>query len=605
VTAFCAAVLPGAPSHAQAHQKSAPRIGVSPSKQETPAKARAARPKLVVVLVVDQMRADYVDKFRGQWTGGLKRLVDEGAWFREAAYPYAATETCVGHATVSTGSFPATHGMIANEWWDRNFDNGKDEKGNDKPKGAAITCTQDSAAKNVAYGGLTTDGHDSSSRLAVPAFSDELRFQLGAPARVVTFSLKARAAITLAGHQADAVVWFDGATGAWVTSSVYPVAPFVEEYAKANPAAKDYGKTWALSLPKSAYLYDETAKGAIPPEGYNAAFPHPLRGKPDSKAPDDAFYSQWATSPYADLRLTEMAEAAVTKLSLGKGPGTDYVGLALSSLDYVGHRFGPRSWEVQDMLVRLDKDLSDFFAQLDKQVGHGNYVVALTADHGVMPIVEDLQASGLGAGWLNLVQVKTEIEKTLDALSYPKPALAAITGSDIYFVPGIYHKLKTDQSAMRAVIEAIEGIPGVAHVYRAEQLEDRPATQSPLRKAEAAGYFKGRSGDLVIAPRPYWTWDYSSPGNPRYAAATHGTPYDYDQRVPVFLMGYGVQPGVYENAATPADIAPTLASLCGITLAPRDGRVLSEALAKKPVAEPSGLSLLDSLAKEKSSHPDR
>src|SRR5579859_3072649 len=196
------------------------------------------RPKLVVLLVVDQMRADYVDKFRFQWTGGLKRLVDEGAWFRDAAYPYAATETCVGHSTISTGAFPATHGMVANAWWDR-----ESQK--------VVTCTADPNVKNSGYAGISVKGGDSAWRMLVPAFAEELKFQAGGTARVVTFSLKARSAITLAGHKADAATWFDPAEGAWETSSTYPTAQFVEDYAKAHPVKEDYGKTWALALPKS------------------------------------------------------------------------------------------------------------------------------------------------------------------------------------------------------------------------------------------------------------------------------------------------------------------------------------------------------------------
>ena len=162
-----------------------------------------ARPKLVVMIVVDQMRGDYVDKFRGQWTGGLKRLVENGAWFRDAAYPYAATETCVGHATISTGAFPATHGMVANAWWDR-----------DTQK--IVTCTADPNAKNAGYAGVSAKGGDSAWRMQVPAFAEELKFQTGGATRVVTFSLKARAAITMAGHKADAATWFED--GGWATS---------------------------------------------------------------------------------------------------------------------------------------------------------------------------------------------------------------------------------------------------------------------------------------------------------------------------------------------------------------------------------------------------
>src|SRR5207249_6272840 len=155
-----------------------------------------ARPELVVLLVVDQMRADYVDKFLGQWTGGLKRLVEEGAWFRDAAYPDAATETCVGHATISTGAFPATHGLVANAWWDRE---GK----------KLVTCTSDPNVKNVGYAGANPQGGDSAWRMSVPSFAEELKFQTGGATRIVTFSLKARASLTMAGHKADAATWLD------------------------------------------------------------------------------------------------------------------------------------------------------------------------------------------------------------------------------------------------------------------------------------------------------------------------------------------------------------------------------------------------------------
>jgi predicted AlkP superfamily pyrophosphatase or phosphodiesterase len=532
-----------------------------------------AKPRLVVLLVVDQMRADYIEKFRAQWTGGLKRLVAEGAWFRDAAYPYAATETCVGHATISTGSFPSVHGMIANEWWDREAQK-------------HVTCTADSKVKNIGYAGASVTGGDSAAKLLVPAFADELKFQSGAGTRVVTFSLKARAATPLGGRQGDAVTWFDPEVGAWTTSSAYPVAAFVDEYARAHPVASDFGKTWALLLPSSAYLYSETATGAIPPAGWGTAFPHPLRGKPDSTGPDSRFYDQWQTSPYADTYLAQLAETAVDKLSLGNRAGTDFLGVSFSSVDYVGHAFGPRSWEIQDVLARLDRDLGKLFVHLDQKVGRGNYIVAFSADHGVVPIPEDLLKTGMDAGWLNLEAVKEQIEKALALFNYAKPVIAqmGVGVGDVYFTPGTYDKLKADPVALRAVLDAVQNVPGVAHVYRAEELEDRPATKSPIRTAEADSFFKARSGDLMIVPKPFWPWDSSTPGTPRGYGTTHGTPYFYDQRVPVILMGYGIQPGEYYSAITPADIAPTLASLCGITLAPRDGRILAEAL-KKP-AEP-------------------
>jgi predicted AlkP superfamily pyrophosphatase or phosphodiesterase len=528
----------------------------------------AAKPKLVVLIVVDQMRGDYMDKFQAQWSGGLKRLVQEGAWFRDAAYPYAATETCVGHATISTGAFPSTHGMVSNEWWDRELQKN-------------VTCTADPSVKNVGYAGAAVKGGDSPAKMLVPAFADELKFQSGTPTRVVTFSIKARASITMGGRLADAVTWFDPSVGAWTTSSSYPVAAFVEEYAKAHPVSADYGKTWTPLLPSSAYLYNETATGAIPPGGYGASFPHPLRGKPDSTGADATFYYQWQASPNADTYLAHLAETAVDKLQLGNSSGTDFLAVSFSSVDYVGHAFGPRSWEIQDILARLDRDLGELFALLDQKVGKNNYVVAFSADHGVVPIPEDLEKTGMSAGWLKIEEVKEHIEKTLETFNFAKPTVAEVAGSDVYFTPGTYDKLKADPAALHAVLEAIQGVSGVAHVYRAEELEDRPATKSPILTAEANSFLKSRSGDLLIVPKPYWPWDFSTSTRPRQYGTTHGTPYSYDQRVPVLLMGFGIQPGEYRGTITPADIAPTVASLCGITLASRDGHILVEAL-KKP-----------------------
>ena len=534
---------------------------VSPTLKPVP-----AHPKLIVVIVVDQMRADYVDKFQSQWNSGLKRLIQQGAIFREAAYPYAATETCVGHATISTGALPATSGIVANAWWDR-----------DTQK--MVTCTADPNAKNSGYAGTTTKGGDSSWRLNVPTFTDELRFQSGAATRVVTFSLKARSAIMLGGHKADAATWADG--GGLVTSNAFGTLPFIEDFAKAHPIKEDYGKTWTLSLPESSYKYDEKTTGAVAPGGWDLSFPHPLRGKGANNDPDEAFYSQWATSPYADAYLTKVAEYAIDQLGLGKSGGIDYLGIAYSSPDYVGHAFGPRSWEIQDTYVRLDKDLGELFAHLDAKVGTGNYVVALSADHGVVPVPEDMQKSGANAGVLHMPDVQQKIEDTLRTFNYTSPAVAQIASTDLYFTTGTYDKLKTDPAAMKAVLDAIRNVPGVADVYRGEELADRPATRSLIRAAESASYFPGRSGDLLIVPKPYWLATSGPADKPRDYGTGHGTPYYYDQHVPIIFMGWGIERGEYFGAVTPADIAPTLASLCGITLATHDGRILSEALIKK------------------------
>jgi predicted AlkP superfamily pyrophosphatase or phosphodiesterase len=531
--------------------------------------ATLTRPRLVVVLVVDQMRADYVDKFHGQWKAGLKRLVEEGAWFRTVAYPYAATETCVGHATISTGAFPASHGMVANAWWDR-----------EQQKMA--TCTSDPEVKNSAYAGGTTKGGDSAWRMQLPSFAEELKFQTGGATRVVTFSLKARSAIALAGHKADAATWFDSESGSWVTSPPYGSMPFIEDFVKKHPVAEDYGKTWALSLPEGSYLYEESVTDAATVPGWDTTFPHPLRGKEGSSSPDTAFYWEWGTSPFADTYLTRIAEAAVDSLGMGKSGGTDYLGVAYSPVDYVGHTFGPRSWEIQDVLVRLDKDLGELFTHLDQKVGRGNYLVVLTADHGVAPIPADMRKTGFDAGILSLPELKDRMEKALEPFNYAKPAIAGIAGNELYFSQGVYGQLKQDPAAMKAVIDAAETMPGVAAVYRAEELSGENKTYSQTRSAVELNYYAGRSGDLYILQKPYWLTESSAEGSKRHTGAGHGSPYYYDQRVPLLLMGFGIRPGEYFGEATPADIAPTLAALTGITLAMHDGRVLAEALQKHP-----------------------
>jgi predicted AlkP superfamily pyrophosphatase or phosphodiesterase len=535
-------------------------ISAAAARTKTP-----ARPRMIVLLVVDQFRADYVEKFRGQWSAGLKRVLEEGAWFRNAAYPYATTETCVGHSTISTGAFPATHGMVSNEWWDRE-------------QGKQVTCTADPNAKNIGYAGISVRGGDSGWRMAVPSFADELRFQSGGATRVVTLSIKARAAIALAGHRADAVTWFEPAAGAWVTSNVFGAVPFVEEFAKSHPAKEDNGKTWAPLLPESSYLYDEKATAAVPPEGWGPSLPHPLRGAEAGASPDRVYYIQWQTSPFSDAALGRMAENAVDSLALGKGGGTDFLGVSFSALDYAGHAYGPRSHEVQDVLARLDQTLGALFAHLDRKVGRDNYVVAISGDHGVVPIPEDMQKTGADAGWFKLPEVGPHIEKALEAYSYPKPAFAQITGSDVYLAPGVYERLRNDPAALRAVKESLLQIPGVLEVFSADELQDRPATMSPLRAAAAAGFFPARSGDLFVVPKPYWPFDYTGAGQSRRYGTTHGTPYLYDQRVPILFFGFGIRPGEYWNPATPADIAPTLAATCGITLSSRDGRALADAL---------------------------
>jgi len=536
-------------------------------------KARHA-PKLVVVLVVDQMRGDYIERYGHQWTKGLRRLVERGAWFRQAAYPYMNTITCAGHATISTGSVPATHGVILNAWWDREA-------------GKQVSCTEDPRAQTISYG-APAKGNHSAFRLEVPTLADELRVQTGAGSRVVTLAVKARGAIMLAGHRADAATWFDSSSGAWVTTTAYTSSPvpFVEKFVKSHPVERDFGKTWTRALPESAYLFQDSAAGEKPPRGWSGTFPHALRGRVEK--PDAQFYGMWTESPLADAYVGKMAAAAVDALGLGKAAGTDYLAVSFDVLDSVGHDFGPQSHEVQDVLVHLDATLGKLFINLDRAVGTANYVVAFSADHGVAPIPEQMVAQGIDAGRVVIQDVTARIEKALEPSLGAGKHVARMSYPDVYFAPGVYQKMDADPAMMKAVLDAVRATAGVWRVYRREEMKAARESQDATARAVALSYYEGRSGDLMVVPRPYWFFVNASNETPPGSAATHGTSHGYDQRVPVILMGRGIKAGEYLSAASPADIAPTLALLCGITLARADGRVLAEALELRPASRQTG-----------------
>ncbi|MEX2272577.1 MAG: alkaline phosphatase family protein [Vicinamibacterales bacterium] len=265
-------------------------------------------------------------------------------------------------------------------------------------------------------------------------------------------------------------------------------------------------------------------------------------------------------------------EDATRSLELGRRDTTDFLAVSFSSLDSVGHAFGPRSHEVQDALARIDRAIGRLLAMLDERVGRGNYVVAMSADHGVAPIPEQMAQGGASAGRM----LSTEVVKTInDALATrfgPGAYVSSVSYTDVYFAPGVYARVRADPVAWHNVEGALAAMPGIARVLRSEEIAATTPTDDAVLRAARLSYFPGRSGDLVLVPRPYWI--LSS------AAATHGTHYAYDARVPVIFYGAGVRAGRYWDRASPADVAPTLAALSGITMAVAEGRVLSSALAE-------------------------
>jgi len=531
-------------------------IALGVVRAQTPQPARPAAPKLVVMVVVDQLWAGYLEQLKTKWTAGFKRLTEHGAWFRNAAYPYLNTVTCVGHSTISTGALPQTHGMILNGWWDREARK-------------LVTCTGDPASPLITYGAPASGG-ESPSRLLVPTFTDELRARDGAASRIVTMSIKPRSAIALGGRAANAVTWF-GDNDAWTTSAAYPGAPvpWVKEFVQANPVEKDFGATWTRLLPEDAYAYKDDAEGEKPAPNWTRTFPHVLKGTGDK--PDLIFYAQWEQSPFADAYLGKFAAASIDALHLGHGEATDYLGVSFSAPDAVGHGFGPRSHESQDVLLRLDQTLGVLLDYLDKTVGADQYVVALSSDHGVAPIPEQLVREGRDAGRIDTNVIVARVDQTLKAALGARKYLSAVVYTDLYFEPGVYADLLSKPQTLKAVIDVIKDVPGIARVLRGDQMPALKASKDRLERAAALSYYPPRSGDLIVVPKPNWILSLA-------AGTTHGSANEYDQQVPVILMGAHVKPGVYTQAATPADIAPTLAAMCGVTLSKAEGRVLSEAV---------------------------
>ena len=513
------------------------------------------RPKLVVMLVVDQLRTDYIERYGHEWTGGLRRLLANGAWFSRAAYPYYNTVTCVGHATIGTGAFPSVHGMVLNEWWDR-------------AAGQRQACTADDDTTVVSHGAALTGRGESPRTLRASTLADEMRAQLDGSPRVLTFSLKARSAIGLAGHRGDAVIWYDG-RGAFVTSSAFAAGPVpaVAEFMRRHPIEADAGQTWSRLLPEDRYLFESPAIGAKPSASMTPTFPHVLAGVDGNDA--RTFYSQWQRSPMADAYLAVMALHTTRAVGAGGGNRTDFLGISFSTLDYVGHNFGPRSHEVQDVLHRLDQTIGSLLEGLDQQVGAGNYVVGLASDHGVALIPEYASSVGLDAGRRSSSAVTEAVEEVLASLG-PGTHVATTLYTDVYLTEGTWEKLSERPDLIRAVKARVGGLDGVSEVFTRDELETKTFPAGSAGDRMARGYYPGRSGDLFVAPRPYWIATAD--------ATTHGTGYAYDTRVPVALMGPGIAPGEYLEAATPADLAPTLAHLVGVTLPQAQGRVLAEAL---------------------------
>jgi predicted AlkP superfamily pyrophosphatase or phosphodiesterase len=534
--------------HWSAAAISAALASVAPARQ---ASAQSTTPpKLIVILVVDQMRIDYLRWYASTFSAGLARLTRDGAWFTDGAYPYLNTVTCAGHATIGTGTFPYRHGMILNNWFD--------------PKtGKSPYCTDDPTETEISYNQLSSVQGDSARLLRVPAIGEQIIKRGG---RSVAFSLKPRSAVTLTGHAATAVAWFDD-RGGWTTSTAFAKAPvpFLQAFIDANPMSADYDKVWERSLPLSAYQGEDAMPGEGKVVGWTSTFPHPL-GVPGGKVDND-FYARWQRSPYSDEYLARMAMASIDALELGGGPATDFLGVSFSAVDGVGHVYGPRSHEVQDLLVRLDRTIGRLLDHLDATVGAGNYVIGVSADHGVAEIPEQVRGGRVASK-----TVSTALQNVLAAALGPGTHVLSSAYTNLYLDRAARKRLSKDRALRDAALTALRSVEGISDAFWGPDLATAAARSSedPVRRAAALSHFPGRSGDFIIAPKDNWLMST--------AVTTHGSQHAYDQRVPVILFGASIRSGHYDGTATPADLVPTLAAVAGLKIAAGDGRVLKSAI---------------------------
>ncbi len=525
-----------------------------------PGQARQApldgRPQLLVLVVVDQMRAEYLTRYSAHWTGGLRRLIDEGARYEQAFYPYLNTVTCVGHATLGSGAWPRTHGILLNQWYRRDLRQVK-------------SCTSDPTVRTVVYGGVPENEGHSAAQLRVPTLAERLRAQWPA-SRSVSVSLKPRSAIMMVGKNATAVTWIGA--GGWQTSTAFTPTPVpaIARRAQEHAFGHDRPAVWERMRPVATYLGIDDGVGERPTHGWTTRFPHPIA---PANATPDAVLELWQSSPYGDEALGAMAAGAIDDFRLGQRGVVDFLGVSFSSTDLVGHDFGPDSHEVQDTLARLDRTLGELLTTLDTKVGRGRYALALSADHGVATVPEAAARAGRSAGRVPAARVGAAVEAALTGLG-PGPHVARSDYTELYFTDETRARMTAERVA--PALKAIRALPGVAAAVWGPDLERGLGLPEPLLSAVRASHVADRSGDITIVPAPNWIFVLGN--DPEGGdATTHGSLHDYDQHVPLVFLGAPFTPGRYQHAASPADVAPTLAATVGLTMTGIEGRPLTAA----------------------------
>lgn len=584
------------PSTRTARRANAPRTtavaGQTTARQNQTAQP-AARPRLVLVIVVDQFRADYLERFGDLFAaqGGLRRLMRDGAQWTNANFDHMPTYTAPGHATVMTGAWPSETGIIANDWYER--ETGCIVSNASDPEDKYTKECRPERSRWQLFGGGAGERASSPRRLIASTVGDEMRLVTNNRSKVIGISVKDRGAILPAGRHANAAYWFSPVTGNMVTSNYYfnEMPAWVARYNEARPADKYCGMEWTRLL-KDTGEYERRAGADAPPwENIGPVkdtntFPHKIAGSPDTA--NRECWSVLDYSPFSNDLLLKFTEAAIENENLGRDADTDVLTVSFSANDYVGHRFGPYSQEAMDITLRTDQQIGALLDFVNAKVGLQNTLVAFTADHGVAPIPEHASAMGLTGGRISNTDIMNAARNSIRARFGRRDEAKDSTAdylSEPLFNGNIFFNtvaLKRDginrEEIERVVAEAVLTVPGINRAFTRTQLETGSITTGDvIGRRVLHGFHSRRSGDVILVQEPF---KYFSEGaNP--IPATHGSPFSYDTHVPLIIMGQGLAAGRYPHSATPADLAPTLSTLLRIQ-APSNavGRILIEGLSK-------------------------
>jgi len=510
--------------------------GPSPASAKGPEK-----PRLVLLIAVDQMRFDYLTRFSDDFSAGLRTLLDEGAVYTNAHLGHYPSVTAVGHSTMLSGAPPAQSGIVGNDWYDRR------EKRN-------VTSVEDPDTRLVGRRDGQARTGSSPHRLMVSTLGDELKMARPGT-RVVGLSLKDRAAILMAGRGADLALWWDTATGDFVTSTWYASAlpDWAARFNAGGSADAWAGREWRA-------LGSDGGEGEL-----FATMPTETGGR---------YYNAVYGSPLGNDLLEAMAEAALAGEELGQRDVTDVLAVSFSSNDAVGHSFGPRSPQVEDITRRTDLAIGRLLDAVDRGVGLGRTIVVLTADHGVAPVPEDALAMKLPAGRLARETLEDAATGALEAAYGPGAWLEGRAGSDLYLNQDLVRERGLDLGAVeRTAARSVEALPSVWRAYTRSQILEGDLPPDPWSHRVLVSFHRARSGDVAVLLEPYWM--SSATGT------THGTPYSYDTHIPLVIMGPGITPGSHARPVLLNDLAPTLATLLGVeTPSGSSGRALEEVVAR-------------------------